>query len=292
LIKIQFIGIVAKLNLGPKARLQYGHVRSDLMFSWWNNIEAVHAFNAWMEIVALVGATLTFISLLLSWRHGTRMARYFVDLQSRSKRKIKAVEKAAEQIRKELLATQQNQDIVVQQRRLAEMDADSLRNEMELVRNRYSQVEGALKERIKELKDINTTHGTQQSTATTHNFGVDTSNLDAQQKKMLIKLLNSGPKGELDIISVLDNSGSHHAATELKSIFDDQGWTTSDIIQSAFSHPPEGISLVIHSKQTAPSYAKFLQKTLATLGLQVSAQVNNKYREWSLSMIVGEIDSV
>ncbi len=261
------------------------------MNSWWNNIEAVHTFNNWMEIIALIGATLTFICLLLSWRHGGRMARHFFDLERRSKKKIKAVEKAAEQIRRELLATQQNQDIVVQQRRLAEMDADSLRKEMEQVRKRYSEVEGALQDRIKELKDINITQGTTQGAATTQNFGIDTSRLDAQQRKMLIKLLKTGPKGELDIISVLDNSGSHQAAAELKSIFDEEGWTTSEIIQSAFSQPPEGINLVIHSKQTAPSYAKFLQKTLTTLGLHVSAQVNDKYREWSLSMIVGEIDS-
>jgi hypothetical protein len=292
LINIQFIGIFAKLNFGHILLPKYGQGRSIRMNSWWNNVEAVHAFNTWMEIIALIGATLAFISLLLSWRHGSRFARHFFDLERRSKNRVKAVEKAAEQIRKELLAAQQNQDIVDQQRRLAEMDADTLRKEMESVRKRYSQAEGALKERIKELKDINITQGATQGAATTQSFGVDTTKLDAQQKKMLIKLLKTGPKGELDIISVLDNSGSHQAATELKSIFDQQGWTTPNIVQSAFSHPPEGINLVIHSKQTAPSYAKFLQKTLATIGLQVSAQVNNKYREWSLSMIVGEIDTV
>ena len=262
------------------------------MNSWWNTIEAVRTFNTWMEIATLMGATLTFISLLLSWRHGDRMARHFIDRERHSKKKIKAVESAAEQIRKELLATQQNQDITNQQRRLAEMDAEGLRNEIEHVRKRYSEAEGALQERIKELKDIHITQGITQNAATTQSFGVDSSKLDPQQKKMLIKLLKTGPKGELDIISVLDNSGSHQAATELKTIFENQGWTISDIVQSAFSHPPEGINLVIHSKQTAPSYAKFLQKTLTTLGLQVSVQVNNKYREWSLSMIVGQIDAI
>ena len=108
---------------------------------------------------------------------------------------------------------------------------------------------------------------------------------------MLIKLLKTGPRGELDIISVLDDPISHQAANELKSIFDDNGWTTQDIVQSAFIQPPEGIVLVIHSKQTAPSYAKFVQRTLTSAGLPVSAQINNKFREWSLSMIVGQIDS-
>ncbi|MEJ2041187.1 MAG: hypothetical protein P8X55_20010, partial [Desulfosarcinaceae bacterium] len=66
-------------------------------------------------------------------------------------------------------------------------------------------------------------------------------------------------------------------------------WTTQGIVQSAFSNPPKGITLVIHSKQTAPSYAKFLQRTFTTIGLPVAAQVNNKYREWSISMVVGQI---
>lgn len=261
------------------------------MNSWWNNIEAVHLFNTWMEVIALFGVTITFICLLLSWKNTNRMARHFIDRERRSNKRIKAVEKAAEQIRKELLATQQNHDIADQQRRLAEMDADTLRKEMNKVRQRYSQAEGALQERIKELKDINITQSATTGESTTQSFGVDTSKLDPEQKKMLIKLLKTGPKGELDIISVLDNSGSRQAAAELKNIFEEQGWTTSDIIQSAFTNPPEGISLVIHSKQTAPSYAKFLQKTLTTLGLHVSAQVNKKYREWSLSMIVGQIDT-
>lgn len=261
------------------------------MNSWWNNIEAVHLFNTWMGVITLIGAILTLICLLLLWRNGSHMLKDLVDREHRAKKRIKAVEKTAEQIRKELLSTQQNQDIADQQRRLAEMDADSLRKEMEMVRNRYSKAEGALKERIKELKDIHITQSATQGAATTQSFGVDTSVLDPQQKKMLTKLLKTGSKGELDIISVLDDPGSHKAATELKTIFDSQGWTTSNIIQSAFSQPQEGITLVIHSKQTAPSYAKFLQRTLTTSGLHVSAQINDKYREWSLSMIVGQIDT-
>ncbi|MGD9246910.1 MAG: hypothetical protein PVI60_03065 [Desulfobacteraceae bacterium] len=261
------------------------------MDAWWNNLEFVHAFNTWMEVITLAGAALSFICLLLLWWNGNHMVRHLIDRERRSNKRIKAVEKAAEQVRKELLSTQQNQDIADQQRRLAEMDADALRKEMAKVRTRYNQAEGALKDRIKELKEIHITQSTTQGSATTQTFGVDTAILDPQQRKMLTRLLKTGSKGELDIISVLDDSGSHQAATELKTIFDSQGWTTSDIIQSAFGHPQEGIILIIHSKQTAPSYAKFLQKTLTTAGLRVSAQINNKYREWSLSMIVGQIDS-
>ena len=35
---------------------------------WWNNIETVNAFNTWAVVIALAGATLTFISMLQLWR--------------------------------------------------------------------------------------------------------------------------------------------------------------------------------------------------------------------------------
>jgi hypothetical protein len=261
------------------------------MNSWWNSIETVNSFNSWMEIITLLAAALTLISIVLLWRNGNLMAKHLIDRERRASKRINAVEKAAEEIRKELLATQQNQDIADQQRRLALMDAETLRKEMQSLRKRYSDAEGSLKSRIEALKDIGNTQGTTQGSTTTQNFSVPKTQLDTQQKNMLIKLLKTGPKGELDIISVLDDPVSHQAAIELKSIFDDQGWTTQDIVQSAFAQAPEGIMIVIHSKQTAPSYAKFIQRTLTSAGLPVSAQINNKFREWSLSLIVGQFES-
>ena len=260
------------------------------MNSWWTSIEAVNSFNSWMEVVTLIAAALALISIVLMCRNGSQMSRFLMDRERRAVKRIAAVEKAAEQIRKELLSTQQNQDIADQQRRLAQMDADTLRREIESLRKRYSDAEGALKSRIRELKDIDNTQGTTQGSTTSSTLDGPTSRLDTQQIKMLTKLLKSGPKGELDIISVLDDRISLQTATEMKTIFEEQGWNTQDIVQSAFAHPPEGIVLVIHSKQTAPSYAKFLQRTLTSAGLPVSAQVNNKFREWSLSMIIGQFD--
>lgn len=261
------------------------------MPAWWNNLASLSTFNSWMEVIALLSAAFTLICVLILWRNGSQMVSYLIDRERRSSKRIKAVEKAAEQIRKELLTAQQHQDIVDQKRHLAEMDAGALRKEMEQMRKRYSAAEGALKERIDELKDIHTTQGITVGNATTQSIPAQTSRLDSQQQQMLTKLLKTGPKGELDIISVLDDRGSHEMAMKFKSIFDEQGWDTQDIIQSAFSNPPDGIVLIIHSKQTAPSYAKFLQRTLTTIGLPVSAQINNKYREWSISMIVGQIES-
>lgn len=258
------------------------------MFTWWQNLDSVIVFNSWLQLITMIGAALTTISILLLWINGNRMSRYLIEREQSASKKIKAVEKAAEEIRKELLATQQNQDIADQRRRLAEMDAGSLRKEMEKIRSRYASAESVLKDRIDELKDMNITS----SGTTTQNIEVAPQRgaLDSEQKKMLAKLLNSGPKGEMDIISVLEDPTSHETAIELKELFDSHGWSTSEIIQSAFTHPPEGFVLVIHSKQTAPSYAKFLQRSLTTIGLPVSAQVNTKYREWSISLIVGQID--
>lgn len=277
------------------------------MMAWWNSVESVAAFNNWMQLIALIFTAMTTISILFLWVNGNRMTDFLIEREKNAGKKIKAVEKAAELIRKELLATQQNQDIADQKRRLAEMDAGTLRKEMESIRKRYSDAEGALKDRIEELRDMNITqtfsgrntagqNEVKRSAESTHKqsqnleIAQETAILDAHRTKMLTKLLNSGPKGELDIISVLEDPKSHELALEIKKIFDEQGWSTSEIIQSAFSKPPEGFVLIIHSKQTAPSYAKFIQRTLTTVGLPVSAQVNNKYREWSISMVVGQFD--
>jgi hypothetical protein len=261
------------------------------MPAWWSNLESLSTFNSWMEVIALLGAALTLISVLLLWRNGSQMVSYLIDRESRASKRIKAVEKAAEKIRKELLTAQQHQDIVDQKRHVAEMDADAMRKEMDQMHKRYSAAEGALKERIDELKDIHITQGITVGNATTQSMQTPKNRLDAQQQKMLAKLLKTGPKGELDIISILDDAVSHETALEFKKLFDEQGWDTQNIIQSAFSNPPEGIVLVLHSKQTAPSYAKFLQRTLTTIGLPVSAQINDKYREWSISMIVGQFET-
>jgi hypothetical protein len=265
------------------------------MIPWWHNLDSLIAINGWVQIIAVLGGLATIVSILFLWSYGNKMISLLIVREQKASQKIAAVEKAAEQIRKELLSTQQNQDIADQRRHLAEMDADSLRNELEHTRKRYSQAETALKDRIGELKNLNITQGLTTTTPagvqTAPTAAISNAVLDAQQKKMLAKLLASGPKGELDIIAVLDNAQSFEMAKELKKILDQHGWATRDIVQSAFSNPPEGMVLVIHSKQTAPSYAKFLQKTMTTLGMKVSAQINDKYPEWSISLIVGQLDA-
>lgn len=112
--------------------------------------------------------------------------------------------------------------------------------------------------------------------------------LPKAQRDHLKALLGPGPKGDLDIIAVMDNEASGLLAEELRQIFDADGWTTKPVIQSAFSDLPDGLLLAVNSRDTAPSYASFLQRTFTTIGFNVSATVNRKYREWSLTLVVGK----
>ena len=257
-----------------------------------HEIQGMIVFNNWIQILSTICAFFSVISIMFLWRYGNKMIDSLIEREQKASRKIKAVEKAAEQMRKDLLSTQQDQDIANQRRQLAEMDADALRKELERTRTQYAKAENAFKDRIGELKNLNITQSNLSQSATgSTTMGVKKSALDNEQKKMLSKLLQSGPKGELDIISVLDNADSHEMAVELKSYLDHYGWATRDIVQSAFTNPPDGLVLVIHSKQTAPSYAKFLQRMFTTIGLHVSAQINEKYPEWSISLIIGQRES-
>jgi small-conductance mechanosensitive channel len=112
--------------------------------------------------------------------------------------------------------------------------------------------------------------------------------LPKEQREHLKSLLAPGPKGDLDIIAVMDNEASGLLAEELRQLFDADGWTTKPVIQSAFSDMPNGLLLAVNSRDTAPSYASFLQRTLTTIGFEVSASVNRKHREWSLTLVVGK----
>ena len=129
------------------------------MIPWWQNLDGLIAINGWVQFVAVLGGLATIVSVLFLWSYGNKMINILVRREQKASQKIAAVEKAAEQIRKELLSTRQNQDIADQRRHLAEMDADSLRKELEHTRKRYSQAETALKDRIGDLKNLHITQG-------------------------------------------------------------------------------------------------------------------------------------
>ena len=114
--------------------------------------------------------------------------------------------------------------------------------------------------------------------------------LSENQREQLIDLLDPGPKGNVDIFCVMDNQRSEMTARQLEEILTADGWKTNGVAQSAFSNPPKGLVLAVNNKETAPSYASFLQRVFSTIGMDVSAKIDKKYREWSLTVIVGAID--
>ena len=88
----------------------------------------------------------------------------------------------------------------------------------------------------------------------------------------------------------MGDPGSELTAKELEEILANDGWKTNGVSQSAFAKPPKGIVLAVNSKETAPSYASFLQRVFSTIGMTVSAKFDDKFREWSLTVIVGTIN--
>ena len=201
-----------------------------------------------------------------------------------SRNRSKSLEKTAESIRKELLQTQQHQDISQLKLKTSKSSAQELRQELLDARKRLEIAEAAVKARQEQEKDPEV---------------MDILDLELEpeggisenQREQLIDLLDPGPKGNVDIYCVMGDDMSATTAAQLEEVLSNDGWKTNGVAQSAFSNPPKGFVLVVNSKETAPSYASFLQRVFATIGMDVSAKIDNKYREWSLSIIVGNVDS-
>jgi galactitol-specific phosphotransferase system IIB component len=261
------------------------------MLSWWTNIESVAMLNHWMLTATLVFAVLTGIMVFLTaGKSKTLIGRLCENLES-SRKRIKSLEKAAEAIRKELLATQQYQDINQLKLKTSKSSTEELRQALFVARKRLETAETAIK-----------SHQVQAEYNAAETEAIEPSDLDLElelepegglsenQRDQLIDLLDPGPKGNLDIFCVMGDASSEMTAKQLEAILTADGWKTNGVAQSAFSNPPKGIMLAVNSKETAPSYASFLQRVFSTIGIEVSAKVDSKYREWSLTVIVGTID--
>lgn len=258
------------------------------MMSWWTDIESVALLSNLMLVTTLSFAALTgLMAFLSSGKTKTQMKGLSKDLDA-SRKQIKSLERAAETIRKELLETQQHQDISQLKLKTSNSSAAELRQALLDARKRLEIAEAAVK-----------AHQQQQATKTDDLSGATTSldlepepegGLSESQREQLIGLLDPGPKGNIDIFCVLGNQGSESTAQDLEEILANDGWKTNGVTQSAFSNPPKGIVLAVNSKETAPSYASFLQRVFATIGMTVSPKFDSKFREWSLTIIVGTID--
>jgi len=257
------------------------------MLSWWTNMESVAALNGWMLTATLVFAALTAIMVFLTvGKSKNLISGLYEDLESSHKR-VKSLEKTAEEIRKELLQTQQHQDINQLKLKTSKSSAKELAQALLDARKRMEIAEAAIKaHREQEKKSGDTSESTEYLELELEPEG----GLSESQREQLIDLLDPGPKGNVDIFCVMDDEMSEMTAKQLEEVLTADGWKTNGVAQSAFSNPPKGLVLAVNSKETAPSYASFLQRVFSTIGLEVSALVENKYREWSLTIIVGTIE--
>ena len=250
-------------------------------------MESVAALNGWMLTATLVFAALTAIMVFLTvGKSKNLISGLYEDLESSHKR-VKSLEKTAEEIRKELLQTQQHQDINQLKLKTSKSSAKELAQALLDARKRMEIAEAAIKtHREQEKKSGDTSESTEYLELELEPEG----GLSESQREQLIDLLDPGPKGNVDIFCVMDDEMSEMTAKQLEEVLTADGWKTNGVAQSAFSNPPKGLVLAVNSKETAPSYASFLQRVFSTIGLEVSALVENKYREWSLTIIVGTIE--
>jgi len=253
------------------------------MTSLWTNLESLAALSNWMLVGTLVCATLTGILVFLTTgKLKNRLSQLSNELES-SQNRSKSLQKTAEAIRKELLQTQQHQDISQLKLKTSKSSAQELRQELLDSRKRLEIAEAAVKARQEQEED----------TETFEELDLELEpegGLSENQREQLIDLLDPGPKGNVDLYCVMGDDMSETTAGQLDEILSNDGWKTNGVAQSAFSSPPKGFVLVVNSKETAPSYASFLQRVFATIGMEVSAKIDNKYREWSLSIIVGDVN--
>lgn len=257
------------------------------MTSWWNNLNDITQFAQNMQTGAFLFIILTAVgSGLLAWlRQRILFLRNEKDVLL--KQRVQAVEKAAENIRKELMSTQQDKDIIQQRLKVME-DATEVISK-ELIATKQKQINFIKEDKENKASYNEKNQPVQAEIEIPSNTSTKQHILEKEQRKKLIEILKSGTKGEIDIIAVMDDKVSQMLAMELDALFKSNGWLTNGVVKSAFAEAPSGIILAANSKHTAPSYASFLQRTFITIGVPVSAAINNKYREWSLTLIAGDI---
>jgi hypothetical protein len=258
--------------------------------SWWSNLEAIASANRMALYVTMGCAALTLLSsLILALVSKRRLSRQFVaaypgsDTASAAKERSIFSDAASEADDTLLSAVEQSQELV---EKLSAKDAelDALKRQLKEERQKQQATEHLLAEQTRREQVHEENERMVKAQA------VVRARLPEGQREQLKALLEPGPKGDLDIISVMDNEASGLLAEELRQLFEADGWTTKPVIQSAFSDMPDGLLLAVNSRDTAPSYASFLQRTFSTIGFKVSATVNRKYREWSLTLVVGKTD--
>jgi hypothetical protein len=257
--------------------------KEEFMNSWWSAIDAVARFSHVMEVAMVLFSCLSLAAIFFLRKSDRRLLDLFSEQDQKSTRRLKSVETAAGDIRKEMLDAQQERDILEERLKLKEAEFTKIRTALEEVKKKQAAAAQNLKDR--NLGAENAADGAAEMTVMPT---APVTALSREQREQLVSLLDPGPKGDIDILSVIGDEKSYRLAKELEDVFNADGWTTNGVVQSAFSQVPDGIILSVNSKETAPSYASFIQRTLATVGFPITAAVNRKYREWSLTLVIGK----
>lgn len=112
----------------------------------------------------------------------------------------------------------------------------------------------------------------------------------AEQEQRLIAALKASPqKGMIDITCVLGDGEAFAFASQIDGILKAAGWPTSGVSQGVFTpNNPVGFGLIVHSTDTAPAYAGFLQSAFRQAGIgELSAQVGESITAGKVQLLVG-----
>lgn len=255
------------------------------MSVWWSHFSSIVASREFLFIVAMIFAASTGILFFYSKRIRKQVGLLRQQLEI-TRKKVSTLEKAASEVRQELLNMLQKQDI------------DAVKNSFPTFDEIHHKTPPKIQTAIKAPDIVSIRKSGVQPKAQPLKkkapADLDASiddGLSPRQCEQLIALLDPGPKGNLDIFYVVGDKKSEKAARKIEKIFSADGWKTNGVARSVFSSPPRGILMVVNSKETAPSYSSFIERVFTNAKIPVFANTDSKYREWSLSVIIGNLDA-
>jgi hypothetical protein len=111
--------------------------------------------------------------------------------------------------------------------------------------------------------------------------------LAAAQQLDLFKALKQDAGSHVNIEATLGDAESLSFARQIDSSLKLAGWETNGIDQAIFKEPQSGLTVLVHSAQTAPVCATDLIKSLRSVGWEVQGYQNSTIPEGTVELIVG-----
>jgi DNA-binding transcriptional MerR regulator len=234
------------------------------MAAWWNAVDAVSRFNTLMQVLAVLFIILSAAATALSIKSTNRVS-FLKDLEA--KKLGASLEKTRESLQKSNAEREAAERTLNEQLQIARQSAEVAVQESAVAKQ---SAEAANLKAVEAQNKITPRH------------------LTEDQKQKLFQLLRSGPKGPVEITSLLGDPESHSFALELDAIFNNAGWKTNGVNQGVFNGSPKGLILQIKSVQASPPNAGYLQKALAAIGYHASGELAEGLPEQKLALIVGQ----